>query len=122
MQSSLYKRVALAVLLVLSFYMMWQTTDGVGETEFSGGRVTGPMLDACEIGMLAFIVALLLLYWFPRISGLIATAAGLGCIPLTFYFFAPGIFRKAYRLIDPRGEWSGGFPPNLVWNSLRVLS
>jgi hypothetical protein len=82
-------KVFLTLMILVSLWLLGRSTTGLDGTEFSGGRLTGPMLDTCETGMLALIVAVALLYWFPRLSTSIALVGGLCCLPLPMYFFAP---------------------------------
>jgi biopolymer transport protein ExbD len=91
-------------------------TSGLDGTEFSGGRITGPLLDTCELGMLAFVIALVVLYWFLRHSASIALGASLCCLPLPLYFFAPGRFRTLFK-----GEWSVPLSSSFVWTRWTII-
>ena len=69
---------------------------GFGGTEFSGGRLTGPILNALDIGSLLFVLALVLTFVRPRIAAVLAIVASLLCLPLYLYFTAPGPFRRVF--------------------------
>jgi len=73
----------------------------LGDSEFSGGRITGPVLSIFDTGILLFLVALLLTSFYVRIAAIIGLAASLLCLPLYFYFVAPGPFGLVFK-----GEYS----------------
>ena len=110
------KKVLLAIMLLVSFWLLRRSTDGLDGTEFAGGRLTGPMLDVCEVGMIALLVAVILVYWLPRLASSIALVASVCCLPLPLYFFAPGPFRAVVK-----GEWSVPLQSNFVWTHWTLL-
>src|ERR1700758_4301848 len=119
-QLAQWTKLVLAVLLLLSLRVLWSSSWGVDGTEFSGGRVTGRLLDLCDVGMLALIPALIATYWFPRLSASITLLAGMSCLPLLLYFLAPGLFRMVLK-----GEWSVPLQSNFVcarWTVLPVTT
>ena len=59
-------------------------------SEFSGGSLTGPILDLFEAGTLVFVGALVLTLLYPRIAAGCAAIAAPLCLPLYLDFFAPG--------------------------------
>ncbi len=85
-------------------------------SEFVGGRITGPVLDLADAGLLLFGLSLLLLFWFPRVSAAIAIVASVLVSPLFLYFVAPGPFHRMFK-----GEWSVPLSSNFVWNTWAVL-
>lgn len=89
---------------------------GVGGTEFSGGRLTGPILDSLDIGSLLFVLALVLTFVRPRIGAVLAIVASLLCLPLYLYFTAPGPFRRVFG-----GEYSVPLQGNFVWDRSAIL-
>jgi hypothetical protein len=89
---------------------------GLGGTEFSGGHLTGPILDSLEIGSLLFVLALLLAFVRPRIAATLAIVASLLCLPLYLYFTAPGLFRRVFG-----GEYSVPLQANFVWDRSAIL-
>ena len=111
-----WKKLVLAVLVLLSLRVLWSSGWAVDGTEFSGGRVTGRLLDLCDMGMLALIPALIAVYWFPKVSASIALLAGLSCLPLLLYFMLQDRFRMVLK-----GEWSVPLQSNFVWARWTVL-
>lgn len=89
---------------------------GLGGTEFSGGRLTGPILDSLEIGSLLFVLALVFTFVRPRIAAVLAIVASLLCLPLYFYSTAPGPFRRVFG-----GEYSVPLQANFVWDRSAIL-
>src|SRR6266567_7289402 len=85
-------------------------------TEFSGGWLTGPLLNFHILGGLLLAPALLLSFFFRRIAAAIAIAASLLCLPLYFYFVAPGAFRWVFR----RAEFSVPVEASFNWNTWMV--
>jgi hypothetical protein len=79
-------------------------------TEFSGGRITGPLLHMQDFGILLFLLAALLTFPFRRVASAIAFLACLLCVPLYLSFTAPGPFRWLVR-----GEWKTPLSSNFVW-------
>jgi hypothetical protein len=64
-----------------------------------------------DIGSLLFVLALLLTFFYRRTAAAITLIACLLCLPLYFYFTAPGPFRWVFR-----GEYSVPLQANFVWN------
>ena len=85
-------------------------------SEFSGGSVTGPLLDLYNSGTLLFVAALVLTFFYLRIAAIIAMAASLVCLPLFLYFTAPGPFRRLFP-----GEYSVPLQARFVWNKFNIL-
>jgi len=79
-------------------------------TEFSGGRLTGPIVTMCEIAIVCFVVGIVLAFPFPRISSIISLLASLLCTPFLPYLIAPGLFRAVFR-----GEYSVPLQSTFVW-------
>ena len=79
-------------------------------TEFSGGRITGPLLHMQGIGILLFLLAAFLTFPFRRIASAIALLACLLSVPLYLLLTAPGPFRWLFR-----GEWKTPLSSNFVW-------
>lgn len=88
----------------------------LGGTEFSGGRLTGPILDSLEVGSLLFVLALVLTFVRPRIAAALAIVASLISLPLYLYFTAPGPFRRVFR-----GEYSVPLQANFVWDRSAIV-
>lgn len=110
MQKLTTQKLWLAVGCVSCAALTWKYPSGLDGTEFSEGRITGPMLDMFDVGTLLFVLALAAIFFFPRIGSAIAFLASLLCFPLYVYFTAPGPFR---RLVG--GEWSVSLHSNFVF-------
>lgn|ERR1022692_2981261 len=80
-------------------------------TEFSGGTITGPLLQMQDVGALLFLAASPLTFLFHRIAALAALLACLLCLPLYLLFTAPGPFRWVFR-----GEWKTPLFSSFVWD------
>jgi hypothetical protein len=61
-----------------------------------GGSITGPLLDMQQIGSLLFLLASLFCFVFRRIAAGTALLACFACLPMYFYFTAPGPFRWVF--------------------------
>jgi hypothetical protein len=88
----------------------------LGGTEFSGGRLTGPILDSFEVGSLLFVLALVLTFVRPRIAAALAIVSSLISLPLYLYFTAPSPFRRVFG-----GEYSVPLQSNFVWDSPAIV-
>jgi hypothetical protein len=86
-------------------------------TEFSGGKLTGPLLHMSDIGTLLFVIALLLVWFFRRVAATVSLIGALLCLPLFLFFTVPGLF---YHLFN-RYEFKVPLRANVVWNSWAVL-
>ena len=93
--------------------IVWRHGSSLGGTEFSGGRLTGPLLDMENVGSLLFVLALLLTFFYRRIAAVTTLLACLLCLPIYLYFTAPVPFRWVFR-----GEYSLPLQSNFVWNKL----
>ena len=82
----------------------------LGGTEFSGGRLTGPILDSLEIGSLLFVLAMILTFVRPRIAAALVIIASLLCLPLYLFLTAPGVSRRILG-----GEYSVPLQANFAW-------
>ncbi len=80
-------------------------------TEFGGGRLTGPLLTLYDVGALLFVLALLLVFFYRRIAAAITILASLLCMPIYFYFTAPGLSRRVFQ-----GPWAEPLQTSFVWN------
>lgn len=84
---------------------------GLENSEFTGGWLTGRLLNASDVGTWLFVAAVALTFPFRRIAcGAMLTAA-LACLPLYLYIVAPGPFR---RIVG--GEYSVPLQASFVWD------
>lgn len=101
-------------------------------SEFSGGWLTGRLLNAKSSGGLLFLAAVPLTFLFRRIAALIALLGCFLCLPLYLFFLAPGIYRRIFggqwKVVSPdfRLDWWPVCGLVLVtlafWASFRVLA
>jgi hypothetical protein len=114
------QKLLLAAACLLCAYLTFEDPYGLSSTEFSGGSVTGRLLDANFVGFFVFVLALLLAFVFPRISAAVALAASVLSLPLYLYFVAPGLFRQIFR-----GPWKAPLRSYFVadrWALLNMLA
>ena len=90
---------------------------GLEGSEFSGGRITGPILSLSDVGLLLMIAALVLSFFYARIAGFIAAVASLFCLPVYIYLVAPGLFRDIFR-----GEYSVPLTSRFVWEESSIAA
>ena len=88
----------------------------LSSSEFSGGRVTGPLLNFHSVGAAALILAALLTPLVRRAAAAIVLAGSLLCLPLYLLFVAPGPFR---RIVG--GEWKTPLLSNYVWDGWALM-
>ena len=91
-----------ATACLLCAALAWRYGSSLEGTEFSGGWLTGSLLDMQDVGSLLFVLALLLTFFYRRFAAAITLIACLLCLPLYLYFTAPGPFRRLFG----RVEWS----------------
>ena len=109
--TSSIQRASRIVVLLFGIGLVWLNTSGFDGSEFSGGWVTGRLLNIAEVGTLALALAMILANWFRKASAAIALVASLCCLPLLLYFIAPGPFRSMFK-----GEYSVPLQTAFVWN------
>jgi hypothetical protein len=100
---------------LLCIGVSWLQLGDLGASEFSGGRVTGPLLTTADIGSALIIPAIVLTFFYRRIAAAVALMAALLCLPLYLYFTAPGPFRSIFK-----GEYSVPPQANFVWNNWAI--
>src|ERR1041385_1083997 len=86
-----------AASFVLSLALVWTQAERIEGSEFTGGRVTGPIFMLFERGMFVFALAIFLTFVYRRIAALVGIVACLLCFPFYLYFLAPGPFRSVFR-------------------------
>jgi hypothetical protein len=105
-----------AAACLLSAVVVWRYGSDLEGTEFSGGWLTGPLLDMEDAGFLLFVLALPLTFFYRRIAAAATLIACLLCLPLYLYFTAPGPFRWVFR-----GEYSVPLEASFVWNTWAII-
>jgi hypothetical protein len=78
---------------VLAAIVIWRDPYGLESSEFSGGRVTGPLLDLHNAGWLLFAASAWLVFLSRKAAAAVALCSAVLAIPLCLYFLAPGPFR-----------------------------
>jgi hypothetical protein len=119
MNEDLKQKLAPAAACLICAIMARNYGVGLAGTEFSGGRVTGPLLDLYDIGLLLFVLALLLTFFLRRVAAATCIAASLLCLPLYLYFVAPGPFPRVLG-----GTYSVPRRSDFVWDrraSIEIL-
>ena len=99
------------------FLLLWEYGMDLEGTEFSGGKLTGPLLHTNDVGTLLFVIALILVWFSRRTAAIFSVIAGLLCLPLFLFFTVPGLF---YYLFD-KYEFKVPLQAYFVWNSWAVL-
>ena len=107
------KQAAACLLSAATGWSDWSSLDG---TEFSGGWITGPMLNMKEVGSVLFFFALLLTFFYRRIAAAVSLIACLLGLPLYVYFIAPCAFRPFFY----GAEWSPPLRTTFVWDSWTI--
>jgi|SRR5882724_4802687 len=105
---------ALSCFLCIAF--VFRNLNGLEGSEFKAGKVTGSLLNATEVGILLFLLAFCLTFFYRRAASSIGMTAALLSLPLYLYFVAPGPFRWMFP-----GEYSVPVAGNFVWSSVRVI-
>jgi glycerol-3-phosphate acyltransferase PlsY len=96
----LKRKFLLAAACLLCAYLTFRDPYGLSGSEFSGGTVTGRLLELNFSGFFVFAAALLVVFVFPRVAAVAAVAASILCFPLCLYFVAPGFFHWIFK-----GPW-----------------
>jgi hypothetical protein len=94
----------------------WIHLDDLGNSEFGGGWLTGPLFAMANYGSDLFIPAIALTFFYRRIAAVIGLIASLLCLPLNLYFIAPGPFRWVFK-----GEYSVPLRANFIWNNWAIV-
>jgi len=106
-----FRKLAHVSILLLASWLSLRNTNSLDGSEFSGGRLTGPILTMCEIAIIVFVVGIVLAYPFPRIASVTSLLASLLSLPFLLYWIAPRPVRSIYK-----GEYSVPLQSNFVWN------
>jgi hypothetical protein len=69
------------------------TSSDVG-SEFSAGRVTGPVLSLAVSGAILLVLALAFTFIWLRVAAVGSLVAAAFCLPLYFYLTLPGLFQR----------------------------
>jgi hypothetical protein len=95
--------------------VLWIHLDDFVASEFSGGRLTGPLFKMADLGALLFLMAVLLTFFLRRVASTIALAATLLCFPFYLYILMPGPYRWIFK-----GEYSVPLQRPFHWDTWAV--
>ena len=84
---------------------------GVEGTEFSGGRVTGPLLAGVNFSILLFLCAAALTFVRPRLGAVVGCLAAAVAVPFYGFFVATGAFEYLFS-----GDFKTMYSTGLVWD------
>jgi hypothetical protein len=85
-----------AAIFLLCAFLELRVTSGLGESEFSGGWLTGPLLSTADTGMILFIVSIFATFLLPRIAAAMGLVSSFLSLPLYCFFIAPVPFAHAF--------------------------
>jgi len=100
MSKDLKQKLAQVAMCLLCASVVWRYASELEGTEFSGGWLTGPLLDLKDIGFALFVLSLVLTFFFQKIGAAITTLASLLCLPLYLYFMLPGLFGRVFGGVE----------------------
>jgi len=104
-----------AALYLACAVLGWIFTDAIWPSEFSGGMVTGPLLQSQDLSCDLFLVACVATFFVPRIAALLSLLATGLALPFYLYFIFPGLFQR----------WTGSeykvlISQSFVWSTLAL--
>jgi hypothetical protein len=105
-----------AIAYLVCTFVLWLQLDDLNGSEFSGGRLTGPLLKMADLGFLLFLLALILAFFFRRTAATIAIAAALLCLPFYLFFLVPGPYLWIFK-----GEYSDPLYRPFHWDNRAVI-
>ena len=73
-----------------------RNTSGLGESEFSGGSLTGPLLSMADVGALLFVLTAIVAFRYSRFAAIVGLASCVLCLPLYLFFIAPLPFNRIF--------------------------
>ena len=94
----------------------WNSSVDFIGTEFSGGRITGPVLNASLIGAFLLVLAMIATFIWPRVAATGALVACALCFPMYFYRTLPSFFVRISG-----GEWADPPKETFVWHGWSIV-
>lgn len=110
------EKVLQAIACLTCTFVLWVHLDDFGASEFSGGRLTGPLFKMADLGSALFLLALLLTFFLRRTAATLALAATLLSFPLYLYVLMPGPYRWIFK-----GEYSVALYRPDHWDNWAVV-
>ena len=105
-----------AIACLICTAVLWAQLDFSGASEFSGGRVTGPVFSMANLGGSFFLLAMLIAFVFRRTAATITLMAALLCLPFYLYILMPGPYRRIFK-----GEYSAPLQQHFQWDNWAVV-
>jgi hypothetical protein len=105
-----------AIACVFCGVLLWRYTRPLRGAEFSGGRITGILLNVGDLAMMLFFIASAASVFKRRLSGVIDLVASVLALPLYFYFVAPAPSRRRFS-----GEYSVPASANFAWDASSIV-
>ena len=120
--SGIWRQKLLQPLACVGCVALWWPSPSrqLGGTEFSGGLITGPILNMFDTATLLFVMALVLNWLLPRVAAVLGLIACALRVPFYFFFIAPGPFRYVTDHLT-RAEWSVPLQSTFIWQNWAVL-
>jgi hypothetical protein len=109
-------RILQSAACLLCAILVWRYVAPLEGTEFSGGRITGPLLHMANFSVLLFFLGLFLGLLKNRFTAAVTLAATLFALPVFLYFVCPGPFRHIFK-----GNYSVPAPSSFVWDTPSVV-
>jgi hypothetical protein len=101
---------------LLCVIVVGRLIDNLGNSEFGGGYVSGPLFWLADKGWVLLLLALLMTFVFRRAAALLFLVASLLCWPLYLYVTFPGVARWVIRALLPYVTWDGPLVANVIWD------
>jgi hypothetical protein len=89
--------------------VVWRGLDVLGQSEFSGGYISGRLFWVADKAWVLFVLGLVLTFVFRRAAAVILIVASLLCLPLYLYLTFPGVIRKMTGV-----DFSAPIVPNVI--------
>jgi hypothetical protein len=101
---------------LLCVILVGRLIDRLGNSEFSGGYVSGRLFWLADKGWVLLLLALLMTIVFRRAAAWLFLAASLLWWPLYLYVMFPGVTRWMIRTLLPYVIWENALVANVIWD------
>jgi hypothetical protein len=113
--TNLTEKLRQSVPILLCLMLVWRYGSQLEGSEFSGGSVTGVLLDMKDLGFIVLVLSLICILFYRKIGAALAVVGSLLCIPLYLYLTFPAlsrwIFHREHLSVPER---------SFVWNAWSV--